>query len=86
MYRLEGGSIGFQIGGEATDFVLLVMNDRGVSSLLNSKVKLGADFRRPRVPRAVQPKPVPTLICARKCLPIRGRAALLQAYRLPGQL
>ena len=44
MYRLEGGSIGFQIGGEATDFVLLVMNDRGVSSLLNSKVKLGADI------------------------------------------
>ena len=44
MYRLEGGSIGLQIGGEATDFVLLVMNDRGVSSLLNSKVKLGADI------------------------------------------
>ena len=44
MYRLEGGSIGFQIGGEATDFVLLVMNDRGVESLLHSKVKLGADI------------------------------------------
>src|SRR5205085_7854395 len=44
MYRLEGGSIGFQIGGEATDFVLLVMNDRGVNSLLHSKVKLGADI------------------------------------------
>src|ERR1700732_4003189 len=43
MYRLEGGSIGFQIGGEATDFVFLVMNDRGVQSLLHSKVKLGAD-------------------------------------------
>ena len=40
---LEGGSIGFQIGGEATDFVLLVMNDRGASSVLSSKVKLGAD-------------------------------------------
>jgi lipid-binding SYLF domain-containing protein len=44
MYALEGGSIGFQIGGEATDFVFLVMNDRGVHSLLNSKVKLGADI------------------------------------------
>ena len=43
MYALEGGSIGFQIGGEATDFVFLVMNHRGVESLLRSKVKLGAD-------------------------------------------
>src|SRR5437868_1848100 len=43
MYALEGGSVGLQIGGEATDFVLLVMNDRGADSLLRSKVKLGAD-------------------------------------------
>jgi SH3 domain-containing YSC84-like protein 1 len=43
MYALEGGSVGFQIGGEATDFVILVMNNRGVDSLLHSKVKLGAD-------------------------------------------
>ena len=43
MYALEGGSFGFQIGGEATDFVILVMNDRGMDSLLHSKVKLGAD-------------------------------------------
>jgi SH3 domain-containing YSC84-like protein 1 len=40
---LEGGSVGLQIGGEATDYVLLVMNDRGARSLLHSKVKLGAD-------------------------------------------
>lgn len=44
MYALEGGSIGFQIGGEATDFVFLVMNDRGAGSLLRTKVKLGADI------------------------------------------
>ena len=44
MYALEGGSIGLQIGGEATDFVLLVTNDRGANSLLHSKVKLGADI------------------------------------------
>src|SRR5437016_4382707 len=44
MYALEGGSIGLQIGGEATDFVFLVMNDRGAESLLHSKVKLGADI------------------------------------------
>jgi len=43
MYALEGGSFGFQIGGEATDLVLLVMNDRGMDSILSSKVKLGAD-------------------------------------------
>src|SRR6476660_6504781 len=43
MYALEGGSVGLQIGGEATDFVFLMMNDRGASSLLHSKVKLGAD-------------------------------------------
>lgn len=43
MYRLEGASIGFQLGGSATDFVLLVMNDKGADSLLSSKVKLGAD-------------------------------------------
>lgn len=43
MMALEGGSFGFQIGGQATDFVLLVMNQRGASAILSSKVKLGAD-------------------------------------------
>ena len=43
MYALEGLSIGFQLGGQATDFVLLVMNPKGAESLLSSKVKLGAD-------------------------------------------
>jgi lipid-binding SYLF domain-containing protein len=43
MYALEGGNIGFQIGGQATDFVLLIMNDKGAKSVLGSKVKLGAD-------------------------------------------
>ncbi len=43
MYRLEGLNIGFQLGGEATDFVILVMNPRGAESLMKSKVKLGAD-------------------------------------------
>ncbi len=42
MMALEGGSVGFQIGGQATDFVLLVMNPRGAKAIL-SKVKLGAD-------------------------------------------
>jgi SH3 domain-containing YSC84-like protein 1 len=43
MMAREGGSVGFQIGGQATDFVLLVMNDRGANGILGSKVKLGAD-------------------------------------------
>ena len=43
MMALEGGSFGLQIGGEATDFVLLVMNERGANGILASKVKLGAD-------------------------------------------
>jgi SH3 domain-containing YSC84-like protein 1 len=43
MMALEAGSVGFQIGGQATDFVILIMNNRGVESLLHNKVKLGAD-------------------------------------------
>jgi len=43
MYALEGGSVGFQLGGQATDLVLLIMNERGASSILDSKVKIGAD-------------------------------------------
>ena len=43
MYALEGVNIGFQLGGEATDFILLVMNPKGAHSLLSSKVKLGAN-------------------------------------------
>jgi lipid-binding SYLF domain-containing protein len=44
MMALEGGSFGFQLGVQATDFVLLVMNPRGVGSILSSKVKLGGDI------------------------------------------
>src|SRR5271169_1029034 len=43
MYALEGASVGFQIGGEETDLILLVMNARGMDSILSSKVKLGGD-------------------------------------------
>jgi len=43
MYTIQGGSIGLQAGAESTDLVLLVMNPRGVSALLGSKVKLGAN-------------------------------------------
>ncbi len=42
-YAIEGGSFGLQAGGQATDYVLLVMNERGAQSLMSSKVKLGGD-------------------------------------------
>jgi lipid-binding SYLF domain-containing protein len=48
MMALEGGSFGLQIGGQATDFVILVMNGRGAESVLHSKVKLGADAPKGR--------------------------------------
>jgi SH3 domain-containing YSC84-like protein 1 len=44
MMALEGGSFGFQIGGQATDFVLLVMNESGARGILASKIKLGGDL------------------------------------------
>mgnify|MGYP001550112193 CR=1 FL=1 len=44
MMALEGGSFGLQLGGQSTDFVLLVMNSRGAGSILSSKVKLGGDM------------------------------------------
>jgi len=43
LFALEGANIGFQLGGQATDFVLLVMNPKGANSILGSKVKLGVD-------------------------------------------
>jgi lipid-binding SYLF domain-containing protein len=43
MYRLYQGSVGLQIGGQETDFVLLIMNKRGANSILRSKVKLGGE-------------------------------------------
>ena len=43
MYALEGANIGLQLGGQATEFVFLIMNKKGVESLVKSKTKLGAD-------------------------------------------
>jgi lipid-binding SYLF domain-containing protein len=43
MMALEGGSVGLQLGGNATDFILLIMSPRSAKSILSSKVKLGAD-------------------------------------------
>ena len=43
MMQSSGGSFGFQAGGQATDYVVLVMNDRGARSMLKGKLKLGGD-------------------------------------------
>jgi SH3 domain-containing YSC84-like protein 1 len=43
MMQSSGGSVGFQAGGQATDFVVLVMNDKGARALMHGKAKLGAD-------------------------------------------
>jgi lipid-binding SYLF domain-containing protein len=43
MFAMEGGSFGLQIGGQATDFVLLIMNEQGAKSVMSSKVKIGDD-------------------------------------------
>src|SRR3954468_7025082 len=51
MYALEGGNIGFQLGGQATDFVLLIMNQRGAESLMGIKVKLGSDSAAAACPK-----------------------------------
>jgi lipid-binding SYLF domain-containing protein len=51
MMALEGGSFGLQLGGQATDFVLLVMNPQGAKAILSSKVKLGANASAAAVPK-----------------------------------
>jgi lipid-binding SYLF domain-containing protein len=43
MYKLDQGSIGVQLGSTATDFVLVIMNNKGAEQILNGKTKLGAD-------------------------------------------
>ena len=81
MYALEGGSFGFQIGGEATDLILLVMNDRGMESILSSKVKLGGDASVAAGPKGRDASAVPTLGCEPKSSAIRGRVAYLPEFR-----
>jgi hypothetical protein len=81
MMASSGGSFGFQIGGEATDFLIIVMNDGGAKSLLKSKVKMGAD---PASPPARSDAPLrhrPMEGCRPKCSPIHVRKGCSAAYR-----
>jgi lipid-binding SYLF domain-containing protein len=60
MMALEGGSFGLQLGGQATDFVLLVMNQRGADSILTSQVKLGGDVAAAAGPKGRSGQPLHT--------------------------
>ena len=66
LMALEGGSFGFQLGGQATDFVLLVMNERGANGILSSKVKIGADASAAAGQWAAMPQQKQTSRCAPK--------------------
>jgi SH3 domain-containing YSC84-like protein 1 len=54
MYKLDQGSIGVQLGGTATDFVLVIMNQKGAEQILNNKTKLGADAKAQAGPTGAQ--------------------------------
>jgi lipid-binding SYLF domain-containing protein len=54
MYALDQGSIGVQLGSTATDFVLVVMNDKGVDAILNGKTKLGSNAAAAAGPTGAQ--------------------------------
>ena len=81
LYALEGINIGFQLGGQATDFVLLVMNPKGAESLLSSKVSWARTPPQQQAQKDALPKPPPTLSCRLKCSPTRAPKACL-----PGSL
>ena len=59
-FVLEGGSFGFQIGGQAVDVVMLIMNDDGMQKLLSSRFKLGAEASGSAGPWVATPPPAPT--------------------------
>ena len=80
MYALEGGSFGFQLGGQATDLVLLVMNDRGAQSILSSKVKLGADASAAAGPKGRDASADTDASLRRRSLVTRVRVDYLPVY------
>src|SRR5271157_4453247 len=80
MYALEGGSVGFQIGGEATDLILLVMNGRGMDSILRARSNWAATLPLPAGPKDVMLPPIPTLGCALRFSATRVPAACLPAF------
>ena len=80
MMALEGGSIGFQIGGQATDLVLLVMNDSGAKSILESKVKLGGDASVAAGPWDAMRRRILMRSCEQRFSATRAREAFLRVF------
>src|SRR5712664_430166 len=84
MMALEGGSIGFQIGGQATDFVLLVMNPRGAHAILKSKVKLGADASAAAGPKGRDASAAPDVTLRAEVLSYSRARGLFAGISLAG--
>jgi lipid-binding SYLF domain-containing protein len=82
MMALEGASFGFQIDGQATDFVLLLMNDRSAKGVLSSKVKLGADASAAAGPKGRDTPWQPTSRCEPKSSTIREPEGRLLEFPL----
>src|ERR1700723_2237503 len=84
MFALEGGSFGFQIGAQATDFVLLVMNESGAKSVLSSKVKLGADASAAAGPVGRDPSAEPAVVLKAEILSYSRAQGLFACVSLEG--
>src|SRR6202040_3110077 len=84
LYALEGVSIGFQLGGQATDFVLLVMNPKGAESLLYSKVKLGADASAAAGPKGRTAEGATDIVMAAEILSYSRNKGLFAGISLEG--
>jgi len=84
LYALEGVSFGFQLGGQATDFVLLVMNPKGAKSLLNSKVKLGADASAAAGPKGRTAESATDIVMSAEILSYSRNKGLFAGVSLEG--
>src|SRR3979409_857722 len=84
LYALEGLSIGFQLGGQATDFVLLVMNPKGARSLLSSKVKLGADASAAAGPKGRTAEGATDIVMSAEILSYSRNKGLFSGVSLEG--
>src|ERR1700720_4389463 len=86
LYALEGISIGFQLGGQATDFVLLVINAKGAESLLYSKVKLGADASAAAGPKGRTAEGATDIVMTAEILSYSRNKGLFAGISLEGSI
>jgi len=86
MIAVEGGSFGLQLGGQATDFILLVMNDRGANGILTGKVKLGADAAAAAGLKAAMPQRPRMSLCAPRSSVTRAPGDCSRVFHLRDRL